>query len=955
MIYATDASIYREIPDAVAYPESSNDIVKLLAFARKYSCPLIPRAAGTSLAGQCVGTGIVVDVSKYMCNILELNVEERWVKVQPGVIRDQLNDHLREHGLHFGPNTSTANRAMIGGMVGNNSSGSTSIVYGTTRDHTMAIRAVLSDGSKATFKKLNSKEFEEECEGQHKEAELYRMIKSELSRKEVQQEIIEQFPKTSIHRRNTGYAIDELIKQKPFSEQGDDFNFCSLLCGSEGTLAFITEVQLSLDPLPPKFNALVCPHFSSVNTALKAVLIAMKHKLYACELMDKFIMDCARRNKVQLENMHFVNGDPAALLMLEVAADTENELEQKINVLKGDMETLGNAEVSTIIYGDMIKAAWEVRKAGLGVLSNIPGDKKAIACIEDTAVALEDLPQYIEDFTKMMDGYGQKAVYYAHAGAGELHLRPMLDLRSDADKEIFKEICRSSAELVKEYKGSLSGEHGDGRVRAAFIKDMIGLNNYQLLERIKHAWDPDNILNPGKIVNAKSIDTDLRFTALANEREPKTILDFSDTMGLLRAAEKCNGSGDCRKLGASGGGMCPSYRATRNEKDTTRARANALREVLTHSTSKNVFNSEELKEVMDLCISCKACANECPSNVDVSAMKAEFLHHYYKSNKMPFRDKLIANNARINKITSMLPAIANLVSRSRTFRRSIRVATKRRLPELQSSTFRKWVKTRQAGEFDVTQTKQVYLFVDEFSNYYDVEIGKKSYLLLQNLGYRVHVVNHPESGRASISKGMLKRAKKLANANVKRFSSIVKEDSVLLGIEPSAILSFRDEYPKLVSKNLVDRSNELAQLVFCIDEFLSDEFKEGNIDSSLFTENECAVSLHVHCHQKALSSPRKALEFLKIPKHYKVELIASGCCGMAGSFGYEKEHYEVSMAMGELALFPAVRNASFDSKIAASGTSCRHQILDGTGRQALHPVEIIYDALRINENTGSQY
>ncbi|HHH49562.1 MAG TPA: FAD-binding oxidoreductase, partial [Saprospiraceae bacterium] len=582
ILYSTDASIYKEMPLAVALPQHQADVKKIIQFANENNCPIIPRAAGTSLAGQCVGNGLVVDISK-MNRILEINVEESWVRLEPGVIRDELNFELKKHGLFFGPNTSTANRCMMGGMVGNNSCGTTSIVYGSTRDHVLELDVILSDGSAAKFSAIDNSEFTNKEKGDDLENYLYKKTKELLSPKEVQAEIHAQFPKKSIHRRNTGYAVDILLNSKAFSTDGEDFNFCKLLAGSEGTLAFTTEIKLHVDPLPPKERVLVCPHFKSIQESLEAVLLAMEFQPEACELMDKAILDCTKGNIQQEKNRFFVEGDPQAVLMIEFGAERKDVVEEKVNNMIAVMQKAGFGYSYPKVYAPKIKLAWNLRKAGLGVLSNIPGDAKPVACIEDTAVELADLPAYIQEFTKMMDGHQQEAIYYAHAGAGELHLRPILNLKSKKDIELLHRITSDTAHLVKKYNGSLSGEHGDGRLRAEFIPLMIGEKNYELLKKIKQLWDPKNLFNPGKIVDAPPMNTSLRYEPEQADHQFKTVFDFSASEGILKLAEKCNGSADCRRLDFSGGTMCPSYRATRNEKHSTRARANTLRELLTQN------------------------------------------------------------------------------------------------------------------------------------------------------------------------------------------------------------------------------------------------------------------------------------------------------------------------------------------------------------------------------------
>ena len=947
-IYATDASVYREIPLAVCYPENDKDLIRLIEFAKENNTSLIPRTAGTSLAGQCTGDGIVVDVSKNFTDIIRIDQKQKTVTVQPAVIRDDLNRRLQKHNLFFGPNTSTSNRCMIGGMVGNNSSGTTSIKYGTTRDKLISLKAILSDGSKVEFKELTENEYREKLKLENLEGEIYRKIDEKLRDKTNQEEIIKNYPPASLHRRNTGYAIDELLDCELFSDSSKHFNFCRLIAGSEGTLAFITEITLQLDELPPQNTAMVAAHFNSIDACMQAVVPAMEHSLFTCEMMDKVILDCTKESLKYRENRFFIEGDPQAILMLELRSDSEVELQDQVKELLSSLKNSGLAYSLPVLYDEQIELALELRKAGLGLLGNLKGDGKAVACIEDTAVALPVLAEYISEFSKIMKSYDQQAVYYAHAGAGEIHLRPILNLKKSEEVSLFRNITSDVAKLVKKYNGSLSGEHGDGRVRAEFIKLMYGEHLYQVLRDVKQAFDPNNIFNPGKIVDAPAMDTSLRYVPDRTEPEIDTIMDFADADGILRLAEKCNGSGDCRKSVEAGGTMCPSYRATKDEKDTTRARANALREFLTNSEKTNRFDHPELKEVLDLCISCKGCKSECPSNVDMASLKAEFQHQYHKSHKPGFRDKAFANITQHNAIAARFPGISRFVM-SNSFtsglaKKLMGVAKERELPVVARQTLKQYYLNNKA-KFDVENSiRTVYLFNDEFTNYLDVRVGKDALNLLAKLKYKVIIIDHPESGRSQISKGFLSNAKRLANENVSIFKDLISEDSFLLGIEPSAILSFRDEYLRLADDK--DAAKKIAANTFLVEEFLKQEISEGNINQEQFTHKSATIKIHAHCHQKALSNASRTFDILNLPKNYKVTIIPSGCCGMAGSFGYEKEHYEISMRIGENSLFPAIRKTSPSVIIAANGTSCRHQIKDGTGREALHPVTILRNALK---------
>ncbi len=945
-LYATDASSYREMPLAVAIPKTKADIAKLISFAAANNTSLIPRTAGTSLAGQVVGNGIVVDVSKHFTKIIELNKEEGWVRVEPGVIRDELNLFLKPHGLFFGPETSTANRAMIGGMVGNNSCGSNSVIYKSTREHLLEVTAFLSDGSEVVFSAISNDDFHAKCELTTLEGNIYKSLRSMLSNYENQQEIRKEFPKKSIVRRNTGYAIDVLVDASPFTAGGPAFNFCNLIAGSEGTLAFITEIKLQVVPAPAKETGLLCVHFNTIDESLRANLIGLKYNPSASELIDHYILECTKENKEQSKNRFFVEGDPGAILVIEFVRETREEILALTNAVEADMRAAGLGYHFPVLFGADTKKIWTLRKAGLGLLSNLPGDEKAVPVIEDTAVDVNDLPAYIKDFNEILKKHGLYSVHYAHAGSGEIHLRPIINLKTVEGNQLFRTIAEEVATLVKKYQGSLSGEHGDGRLRGEFIKQMVGEKNYRLLKEVKYTWDPKGIFNPNKIVDTPSMNSMLRYEPGQSTPAFETIFRFHK-QDILQHAEQCNGSGDCRKTHLSGGTMCPSYMATRDEKDTTRARANILREFLTHSTQQNRFNHKEIYDVMSLCLSCKACKSECPSNVDMAKLKAEFLQHYYDANGVPFRSTLIANFTASAKLGSIAPGIYNFLMQNKILggiiKRAVGFAVERSMPAISKQTLMAWYRKNYiAPQHPI---KRVYLFCDEFTNYNDAHIGIKAVQLLTALGYDVVIPVHEESGRTWLSKGLVRKAKIIANKNIELLSTVVSDKCPLIGIEPSAILTFRDEYPDLASDQNVESAENLSRNSFYIDEFIAKEIADGNIKKEVFTTDAKAIVLHGHCQQKAVGSLTDSITALSIPANYTVQTIPSGCCGMAGSFGYEKEHYDVSMKIGELVLFPSVRKNASTCTVAAPGTSCRHQIKDGTGENALHPVEILLEAL----------
>jgi FAD/FMN-containing dehydrogenase/Fe-S oxidoreductase len=948
LLYATDASNYREIPLAVCRPSGEADIIKLTRFATENNLSVIPRAAGTSLAGQVVGPGIVMDISRYMNEIVELNLEEKWVRVQPGVVLDELNQFLMPHGLFFGPETSTSSRCMMGGMVGNNSCGAHSLIYGSTREHTLEIRAVLSDGSTAVFRDMTEKEFTMKCKGDSFENRLYRYFYETLSKPEIQKEIRDEFPDPEVTRRNTGYALDLLLNSKPFTSDGREFNFCRLIAGSEGTLAVITEIKLNLVPLPPAEKAVVCIHFKTKKEALSATLVALEFNPGAVEMMDHIILELTKSNIEQKKNRVFIEGDPAAILIIEFARESREEILDLASKMEARMRVMGYGYHYPVLFGNDIPKVWNLRKAGLGVLAGMKGDAKSVTLIEDTSVTVRVLPEYIGEVQALLDNYGKEVVYHAHVGSGELHMRPVLNLKEPADVELFYNIGRDVAHLVKKYKGSLSGEHGDGRLRGEFIPIVLGEKNYQLLREVKKMWDPANVFNPGKIVDTPRMNTSLRYVPGAPVRNIETIFDFSAWGGIVRFTEQCNGSGDCRKSELIGGTMCPSYMATRDENTTTRGRANLLREYLTNSSKSNPFDHKELYDILDLCLSCKGCKSECPSNVDMAKLKAEFLQHYHDANGVPLRARMVAHITSLNRLGAIFPGMFNAVVGNRVLSGLIKkftgFASQRSIPSLYKTTLRGWA-SKNLTSVNNQKGEKVLLFVDEFSEYNDTATGIKAIQLLTRLGYRVEIVKHEVSGRTFISKGFLRKARDIAHKNIVIFDKALENGTALLGIEPSAILTFRDEYPDLAGEKLQEASNRVASAALMIDEFIAREMTIGRITSSQFTSESKEILLHGHCQQKAVASTESMIKMLSLPANYKVREIKSGCCGMAGSFGYEKEHYDLSMKVGELVLFPEVRIASDDTLIAAPGTSCRHHIFDGTGKKAVHPVDVLYDAL----------
>ncbi len=958
-LYATDASVYRELPAAVVYPKNEKDIKVLITYATEHCTSLIPRTAGTSLAGQVVGSGIVVDVSKYMNRILEINPEQRYAWVEPGVVLDELNLQTAEYKLFFGPETSTGNRCMIGGMLGNNACGLHSLVYGSTRDHTLAVKAVLSDASDAEFTTLTAPEFDKKCEGDRLENRIYRKIRDILSDPANAASIRSGYPDPLVPRRNNGYALDLLLETDPFTRNGKGINLCWLLGGSEGTLAFFTAIKLNLVDLPLLHKALICAHFNNLRDSITANLVALQHKPTAVELMDSKVLECTRSNRAQEANRFFLEGNPRAILVIELASPTEEMLKQSLGQTIRHLEEEKLGYAYPVVSGADMKKVWELRKAGLGLLANIPGDAKAVSIIEDTAVPVDRLADYLQDMAEMFTRNGIDCVYHAHVATGELHMRPTLNLKDLADVDKFRQVASETVKIVKKYRGSFSGEHGDGRLRASFLPEMLGEHNYALLKEIKALFDPGGIFNPGKITDPPPMDQFLRIEPGTAIPVVDTFYDFTGDLGYVRAIEKCNGSGDCRKTHLMGGTMCPSYQATLDERNTTRARANVLREYIYKESDRGCLDHREIFEILDLCLSCKACKTECPSSVDMARIKGEFLQHWQDIHGIRFRTWLIANMPAMYRLAQPLAPLFNLVFSSRLLSGFIKAVSgfhpKRSIPLLSRVSVSRWMKNN-VLKIHPTGHKvkgTVFILLDEFTENLDADIGMKAIRLLSRLGYEVRLSKPSVSARTYISKGLLRKAAKIARQNINQYKDLITDSMPLIGIEPSAILGFRDEYPDLVGPELRPLSLDLSKNCLLLEEFLEREIKAGRIVKTDFTDSPREILLHGHCQQKAVSSTGPTRFVLSFPEHYTCREIASGCCGMAGAFGYEKEHYDLSMKVGELVLFPAIRGAGPDKLICAPGTSCRHHIADGTGKRAYHPAEILFEALSTEGITTS--
>ncbi len=946
-LYATDASVYEVLPQAVAIPANSKDIKRLLQFATNHKSNIIPRGAGTSLAGQVVGDGIVMEISANMAKIIQLNKKEHSVWVEPGIIRDDLNKHLASSDLFFGPETSTANRALIGGMIGNNSCGLHSIVWGSTRDHLIETRAWLSDGTEIHTEALSIDAFYKKTSLTNLEGKIYRELHRMLNNPEVQTLIRNSFPKSEIKRRNTGYALDALIEMQPFNPEGSPFNLSALIAGSEGTLAVVHAAKLNLLNKPEPFVGLLCLHCHSLQDALQANILALNNNPTASELVDDFILSFTEHHPNFKEDRSFIEGKPAAILMVEFRSASQASLDETMQQCITTIRNASLAYAFPVLYGEEINKGWDIRKAGLGLIRNQTGSKQPVNLIEDCAVSPQDLPAYVAEIQALLAKNNVQAAYYAHAGAGELHIEPFLDIHSPQGKTLFRSLLSETVEILKKYRGSLSGEHGDGRLRGEFIPQIMGDEIYQLFVEIKQLFDPQNLLNPGKIVNSPPMDE--AFRRKENAKPQTYYFHYPETESPLGLAEKCSGSGDCKKSALSGGTMCPSFMASQKEQDSTRGRANTLRQLIT-SIGQEAYSNPELLEVLDLCLSCKGCQTECPSGVDMAKLKAESLQQHYDKQGTPWRTKLIGHFPSLQKLASHVAPLYNLLinfpGSSILLKSAMGFSWNRSLPEVHYTTLEKW-HNRYQKRINQDQFPHgfVYLFADEFTNYNDVELGKKTVLLLNELGYGVKIPNQIISGRTYISKGMLAFAKKLANTNVGLLDGLISEEHPFIGIEPSAILSFRDEVPNLVDEDLREAANSLKSNCLLLDEFLLKEIKSGRIKQDQFTDKPELIVLHGHCHQKSIAGISSTQQVLNFPVNYEVELLPTGCCGMAGSFGFEKKHYKLSQQIAKLVLYPRLLAAKNKTIIAMNGTSCRHQIKDGIDKEGFHTAEIMYQAL----------
>jgi FAD/FMN-containing dehydrogenase/Fe-S oxidoreductase len=947
LLYSTDASIYQVMPYGVLLPKSSEDVQAAVELAAKYRVPILPRGGGSSLAGQGVNEALVIDMSRHLNRLIEVNSEEQWVRAQAGLVLDELNLHLKRLGLQFGPDPASSNRAVMGGIVANNTTGSHSIIYGMAADHILETKVILSDGSLATFGPLEAEQLAQAQQRSGLEGEIYRRI-DQLSRSGA--DTIR--AGTPRHwRRCGGYNLDRFVAGGLSYQWPKDprFNLAKLICGSEGTLATITEVKLNLVPLP-KMTAQAVIHFADIYTCLAATQVILQVQPSAIELLDELAMNlCRTQPKFARMLETFTAGRPNCILLTEFYGESEAELKAKIQQLQAHLkrEKVGATGLLPVFDPEIKANIWAVRKAGLGLLMSMRGDYKPIPFIEDSAVPVEHLADYVTRIQSFCQDLGSQVAVYAHASGGCIHIRPLINTKVASELAKLPQISSFAVELLGEYGGAWSSEHGDGRARSWLNEKFYGQALYRLYQEVKQIFDPHNICNPGNIVNspAEAQTTNLRFGPDYEVIPLVEHLDFSSDQGFHRAVEMCNGAGVCRKI--TNGVMCPSFMVTREEEHSTRGRANALRAALSGKLPAEELTSARMAEVMDLCISCKACKTECPSSVDMAKIKFEWLDHYHERHGIPLRSRIFGDINTLSRLNSGFPA--PLVNRlldnglvRRAMARFLGISRERGLPTFAAEPFTRWFKRHQltrpaAGEVLGT----VALFNDTFHTYNYPQVAIAATEVLEAAGFKVVLPGHRCCGRPMMSKGLVKQARRAARDTIDRLAPLAEQGIPIVGLEPSCLLSMRDEYDYLLPGD--GRVGLVAEHCFTFEEFIAQLADEQRL-ALTFKQEAGQVLLHGHCHQKALVGTGPSKRVLALPG-YSVSEVDSSCCGMAGSFGYEAEHYQVSLQMGERRLFPAVRQQPEAVIIAAAGVSCRQQINHGTGRQPLHPAEVLRQAL----------
>ena len=935
-IYATDASIYQITPTALVLPRDREDVRAAVEIAAAHGVSILPRGGGTSLGGQAAGPSLILDFSKYMNQVLELDVEGRWVRVQPGIVLDELNAQLAENGLHFAPDPATSSRATIGGMIGNNSSGTKSIIYGLTRDHVLETELLLADGTTLELAELAPEEYEQRSQGTNgksREAEILSGFKQIIETN--RDEIGERFPK--VMRRVQGYNLDAFIDV-------DRWNLSKIVTGSEGTLGVVVEAKLNLEPLP-KHKILCTVHFAELLEAIRAVAPILEHRPSAVEIVDEEILTRARKNLSIAPLCGFIEGDPKAILIVEFFADTPEEADSKADALVADLrEKQIGYTCPVIVVPEEQAKVWNVRKNGLGLMLGMKGDRKPIPFIEDASIPIEVLPEYVDQVLQFCKDRAVPVAMYAHASVGTIHIRPILNLKDQADIDHMKAIAEYSFSLVKRYGGSWSGEHGDGRVRSPFLERFFGPQVYDALRQVKQLFDPRGLMNPGPIIDPNPMDQDLRYGTEYKTPSFPTLYHYREDGNFAQAVEMCTGVGECRKNLA--GTMCPSYRATRDEKHSTRGRANGLRLAMSGQLGPDGMSDQKLYEVMDLCLSCKACKSECPSNVDLARLKSEFLQQYHDTHGLTLRDKVIGGSGHMAAFISGWKApLVNWFQKTWLFRCLLEATAgfdrRRHLPAYASRPLSAWFTRRSRPERTTVGT--VVLFDDTYMNFHETSVGISAVELLESCGYEVLLANAGCCQRPKISHGLLREARAEGEKTLRKLDEYIQQGLQIVACEPSCASALTDDLPDLIDDE--ELGNRIKENVMMIDVFLAREIQEGRCTCDFSSQHD-EILIHGHCHQKSLYGTTFMKEILDRVPGISVEEIDSGCCGMAGSFGYEKEHYDLSMQIGEDRLFPAVRSRPEGAAVIACGFSCRHQIADGTGAASRHWVETLRGSVK---------
>ncbi len=935
LLYSTDSSIYQKMPLGVALPRNPDELEAALKSAIRHHAPVLPRGGGSSLAGQTVGHALVFDLSRHMDRILEVIPEERTVRVQPGITLTSLNRALQPHGLMYGPDPASGDRATMGGILGNNATGAHSIRYGLTSDHVLSVRALLSDGSTAVLDAFPTADWDMRAARPGLEGKLYDAVRQILD--DTGPAIRERTPRT--FRHVAGYNLPQLL-------DSPQPNLARLLVGAEGTLGIVTEMTLNLVPVPA-VKRLVLIHFQSLREALENVPALLEIQPAAVELVDRMLIGLARSNPDFADRMEFIQGDPEAVLIVELAEDSHSALDagrEKILALARQW----NTPVVVLDEPASQNRVWAMRKAGLGIVMSVRGDSKPVPFIEDAAVPVEHLADYISELQRFaLDAGVSSMAVYAHGSAGCLHVRPMINLKTSSGLRQMRAIAEKSVELVQAYGGTTSGEHGEGQSRGEFSEKLFGPEVTQAFRRLKQAFDPEGLFNPGKVVNAPPMDDPDSLRYGPDYAVPfeitGTVFDFSADFGFSGAVEMCNGAGVCRQLEM--GTMCPSFQATRDETHSTRGRANALRAAMMGLLGPEGMTSRELYDVMDLCLSCHACKSECPSSVDMAKVKAEFLHNYYREHGVPLRSRVFASIAAFNRLGQPFAPLTNLVLQgpARLVMQLLGVHPERPMPLLAPEPFSAWYRKQNTGNGnEPDHSRQLIFFHDTFMEHNDPGIGRAAVRILKSAGYDpILPAERKCCGRPAVSKGLLDEARKLALHNIRLLAPYAHAGMPIVGCEPSCTAMLVDEYQDLVPG---EDSRAVAAQTRMIDRFIVEEVEAGRMQLE-FNDTPRRILFHGHCQQKSTFGTEYTLRMLRMIPNCEVVQIEAGCCGMAGSFGYEKEHYDLSIQIAEMALAPAVRAAPEDTIISAIGTSCREQILHTTGRTALHPIQILADAL----------